>query len=56
MCKCLETGGDEFDNTVLTIIGHRPECTEFKIDKFSFAANIHAEAQKIAEQKSQPKR
>lgn len=56
MCKCLETGGDEFDNTVLTICGHRPGCAEFKIDKYSFAANVHAEAQKMADRIIEPER
>lgn len=49
MCKCLTTAGDELDNMVLMICDHRPDCPEFKIDKHAFAANVRAEAEKIAE-------
>ena len=49
MCKCFETAGDEHDNTVLMICGHRPNCPEFEINPREFTENVRAEAQQIAD-------
>lgn len=40
MCECLTTAGDEIDNTVLALFGHRPECAEFKFKKKEFTENL----------------
>lgn len=40
MCECLTTAGDEIDNTVLALFGHRPQCSEFKFKKKEFSENF----------------